>query len=204
MDAHADPGLTFLAEATPTPEALALYDEDREGSGYVMNLSRLWAHQPRLQEGLSGLIGEAAAAATLSFRQRGILVTACASAMGDAYCSLAWGQRLAGEAGDEVAAGVLRGDDAALDPSERALARWARLVARDPNGASAADVEAMRTAGFDDAQIFAVTCFVAFRIAFSTVNDALGALPDHQLGESASHPVREAITWGRPIGPPTA
>jgi hypothetical protein len=56
----------------------------------------------------------------------------------------------------------------------------------------------------DDAQIFAVTCFVAFRVPFSTVNDALGALPDHQLGESAAPPVREAITWGRPIGQPTA
>ena len=71
--------------------------------------------------------------------------------MGDAYCSFAWGQRLAGEAGDEVAVGVLQGDDGGLDPAEQALARWARQVARDPNGAAAGDLEALRTAGYDDA-----------------------------------------------------
>jgi alkylhydroperoxidase family enzyme len=202
-DAHAAPRPTFLAEPPSTPQAQALYDDDRADPGYVMNLSRLWAHQPAVQSGLSALIGEAAAAASLTLRQRGILVTAGASAMGDAYCSLAWGRRLADEAGDEVATSVLRNDDEGLDPSDRVLARWARQVAEDPNGASVDDVEALRAAGFDDTQIFAITCFIALRIAFSTVNDALGALPDHELGRAASPAVREAVTWGRPIAPPS-
>ena len=38
-------------------------------------------------------------------------------------------------------------------------------------------------------------------MAFSTVNDALGALPDHELGAAASTACREAITWGRRVGP---
>jgi uncharacterized peroxidase-related enzyme len=201
MDHDADPSRTFLAEAPSTPEAHALYDGDREDPGFVMNLSRLWAHRPELLDGLAGITRDAAEAASLTYRQRGILVSACASAMGDAYCSYAWGQRLADEAGDEVAASVLRGEDDTLDPGERVLARWARRVAGDPNGASAGDVDALRAAGYDDGQIFAITCFVAFRVAFSTVNDALGALPDHQLGEAASTAVREAITFGRPVGP---
>lgn len=58
----------------------------------------------------------------------------------------------------------------------------------------------MRDAGFDDGQIFAITLFVALRIAFSTVNDALGALPDRALGEAAPAPVRDAVTFGRPLG----
>jgi alkylhydroperoxidase family enzyme len=135
----------------------------------------------------------------LTFRQRGILVSACASALGDGYCSLAWGKRLAGEAGDDVAAGVLRGDDALLDDADRALARWARRVTRDPNSTAAADVQALRDAGFDDEQIFAITVYVALRIAFSTVNDALGARPDRQLADSAPLPVRTAVAFGRPI-----
>ncbi len=79
--------------------------------------------------------------ASLTFRQRAILVTACASALGDSYCSLAWGKKLAGDAGATVAEGVLRGDDAALDDTERVLARWARQLARDPNSTTAADVQ---------------------------------------------------------------
>jgi len=58
---------------------------------------------------------------------------------------------------------------------------WARTVTRDPNGTSAADVQALRDVGLEDGQIMAVTVFVALRIAFSTVNDALGAAPDAEL-----------------------
>jgi len=66
-------------------------------------------------------------------------------------------------------------------------------VTRDPNTATATDVDALRAAGFTDAQIFAITTFIA-------VNDALGARPDLELGESAPVPVRDAITFGRPVG----
>ena len=155
---------------------------------------------PATQEGLFELIGQMVQAGSLTCRQRGILVTACASAMGDAYCSLAWGNRLATAAGADIASGVLRGDDDLLDPSEQALARWARQVARDPNAVAAGDVEALRDAGFDDAQIFAITVFVALRVAFSTVNDALGARPDRALGEAVPAAVRDAVTFGRPVG----
>ena len=43
--------------------------------------------------------------------------------------------------------------------------------------------------------------FVALRLAFSTVNDALGAAPDRELTERAPAPVRAAVTFGRPSGP---
>ena len=59
--------------------------------------------------------------------------------------------------------------------------------------------QSLRDAGFDDAQIFAISVFVALRIAFSTVNDALGAQPDQQLGVDAPDAVRDAVTFGRPI-----
>jgi hypothetical protein len=53
----------------------------------------------------------------------------------------------------------------------------------------------------DDGQIFAITAFVALRLAFSTVNDALGAQPDAQLAQSLPREVREAVTYGRPVAP---
>ena len=131
------PTTSFLAVPEPSAEAQRLYDDDIEEVGYVMNVSKLWAHQPTAQDGLFDLLGQAARGAALTVRQRGILVAACASTLGDSYCSLAWGKKLADEAGAEVAAGVLRGDDVRLDPSEQALARWARRITRDPNGTEA-------------------------------------------------------------------
>jgi uncharacterized peroxidase-related enzyme len=192
----------FLALPPPTPEGDALFESDQAAHGYVMNLTRVWAQQPATKQGLMDLIGMAADGGGLTHRQRSVLVSACASAMGDAYCSLAWGGRLAEAAGADAAAGVLQGDDARLDPSEQALARWARQVARDPNATTLGEVDALRRAGFDDAQIFAVTCFVALRIAFSTVNDALGVHPDHELVERIPAEVARAVTFGRSVGEP--
>jgi uncharacterized peroxidase-related enzyme len=190
---------SFLGAAPPSPGAERLFADDVQGLGYVMNASKLWAHDPAALDRLSELLGHVVDAGSLTFRQRGILVTACASALGDSYCSLAWGKKLAGAAGADVAAGVLQGDDGALDSADRALARWARQLARDPNATTADDVQSLRDAGFDDAQIFAISAFVAFRIAFSTVNDALGAQPDRQLGVDVPQSVRDAVTFGRPI-----
>jgi alkylhydroperoxidase family enzyme len=193
------PGAGFLRPAASSPAAEELFADDRQEAGYVMNLSHAWAHQPAAQQALMDQLGQAAAAAGLSYRQRAVLVAASAAGLGDPHCSLAWGRRLAVEAGDDVAAAVLRGDDDVLEPGDRALARWARQLARDPNGTTPADVEALREAGLDDAQIVAMTLYVALRIAFSTVNDALGARPDLQLVQKAPESVRQAVTYGRPV-----
>jgi alkylhydroperoxidase family enzyme len=193
------PGSGFLAPPQPSPEVERLYDSDLSDVGYVMNLSRLWAHLPGAQDALFELAARAATTASLTLRQRGILVSACASTLGDAYCSLAWGTRLASAAGAAQAGRVLQGDDDGLDPAEQALARWARRVTAEPNGTGPSDVQALRDAGYDDTQIFAITLFVALRIAFSTVNDALGARPDQQLEAGAPDEVRAAVNFGRPV-----
>lgn len=191
----------FLAAPRHTPEVQHLFDDDVDAVGYVTNVSRLWAYMPTTLEGLSDLMGQATLAGSLTLRQRAVLVTATASTLGDSYCSLAWGKKLAAEVGAEVAGAVIRGADEVLDSSERALAQWARSVANDPNAIEAKDVQRLRDAGFDEAQIFAITTFVALRLAFSTINDALGVGPDSQLGAATPAPVLSAVTFGRPLGP---
>ena len=191
--------MSFLAEPPASPEVERLYDGDVAGDGYVMNLTRLWAHQPAAMQDLTTMLSRTAAEAGLTMRRRGILVTACASTLGDSYCSLAWGGKLAGEADPSVAVASLTGADPTDDPADRALADWARRVARDPSATTAADVQPLRDAGFDDHQVFAITLYVGLRLAFSTVNAALGAAPDRQVQEAAPAEVREAVTWGRPV-----
>jgi uncharacterized peroxidase-related enzyme len=189
----------FLELPPITPEAQALFDEDIAEDGYVMNVTKLWSHHAALVTNLFDLMGQAVADQELSFRQRGILVAACASALGDSYCSLAWGSKLAGVSDPDLAASVIRGSDDGLGDDERALASWARKVARDPNHITDQDVESLRSVGFNDSQIFAITAFTALRLAFSTVNDALGVGPDAALRAAAPGPVVEAIEFGRPI-----
>jgi alkylhydroperoxidase family enzyme len=190
---------SFLEETMASTGAQRLFDNDVKGLGYVANSSRLWAHDAAALDALSDLLGHVTRAGSLTQHQRAILIACCASTLGDSYCSLAWGKKLADDAGADVAARVLRGDDASLDSPDRALARWARQLARDPNSTTAADVQMLRAEGFDDAQIFAITLYAALRIAFSTVNDALGALPDRQLGLEVPAEIRSAVDFGRPI-----
>jgi len=189
---------SFLEEPPVTPQVQALFDEDLKDDDYVWNVTRLWAHQPDTIEALFGVMSQAFKPSGLSFRQRAILVIAAASSLGDSYCSLAWSDKL-GKSEAGLPAEVLNGTDAGLTDQERALAGWARKVARDPNATTPADVQALRDAGLDDGQIFAVTAFVALRLAFSTINDALGAQPDAQLAGSLPAEVREAVTFGRPV-----
>lgn len=190
---------TFLTQPASTEASQKLFDADLDEIGFVMNASTLWAYQPETVTGLFDLLRTTKNHADLTFRQMGILVTATASTLGDAYCSLAWGNKLAGVSDAETAAGVLSGDDQRLTEAESAMADWARKVVRDPNATTRADVQALRDAGFDDAQIFAITVFVALRLAFSTINDALGAEPDAGLRQIVPEAVRDAVTFGRPI-----
>jgi uncharacterized peroxidase-related enzyme len=193
----------FLAAPGMTPEAQKDFDEDVDEFGYVMNVTRLWAYQPGTAHALFALQRQATAEDPLSLRQKAILVSACAAAFGDSYCSLVWAGRLAGASGGDAttATAVLQGTDDGLSPGERAMARWARTVARDPNATTAEDVRALRDAGFTDRQIFAMTVFIALRLAFATVNDALGVEPDSVLRTVLPPAILDAVTKGRPIQP---
>jgi uncharacterized peroxidase-related enzyme len=192
---------SFLEQPPTSPQAQALYDEDVADSGYVWNVSRLWAYQPETVHRLFELMSEALTPSGLAFRQRGILVTAAASTLGDSYCSMAWGGKLARASDPDLAAGVLTGRDGELTEQEKAMAAWARKIVKDPNATTLADVQALRDAGLDDEQIFAITAFVALRQAFSTINDALGAQADRQLLESLPRAIVDAVTYGRPASP---
>ncbi len=188
----------FLHEPPPSAAAEQLFQSDRDDAGFVMNLSRLWAWRPDVCSGFSALRDQLTTQSALSLRERAVLVCATAAELGDAYCALAWGKRLAKLSDPHDAGALLRGEPVpALSHRESALASWARAVTRDPNGTTAGDVQRLRDAGLGEREIFEATAFVAFRQAFSTINDALGAAPDSQLQAQAPQPVRDAVTFGR-------
>ncbi|MBV8037115.1 MAG: hypothetical protein JOY88_18895 [Pelomonas sp.] len=163
-----------------------------------MNLTKAWAWRPDVFDGFAALRSELTSQSTLSKRELTLLVCATASELGDAYCALAWGRTLAQSTSEDVAAAVIS-DLPSLELGERdqALTSWARKVVRDPNATTAADVQSLRDSGLSEREIFEATLFVAFRLAFSTVNDALGVKPDRELVELVPKHVRAAIDFGR-------
>ncbi|MCW5659968.1 MAG: hypothetical protein KIT60_19890 [Burkholderiaceae bacterium] len=165
-----------------------------------MNLTRAWAWRPDVFEAFAALRSQLTASSTLSKREQAVMVCATAAAVGDSYCSLAWGRTLADEAGASAAAAVIGSTShEGLSARDRALAEWARKVVADPNATSARDLAALRAAGFSERELFEATVFIAFRLAFSTVNDALGVRPDWELAASAPAEVSDVVTYGWPV-----
>ena len=191
------PVAAFLTDPDVTDDVARMYAADLRDQGYVAHLTRLWAHSPAAMTAMAQFLGLSVDEAGLTFRQRALLVSACASTMSDSYCSLAWGAKLSSAAGEDIAADVLAGNDSSLPREERVLSTWARRMVRNPNATTQFHVAELREAGFDDRQIFALTVFVALRLAFSTVNDTLGAAPDAELADRVPPGVRSAVTFGR-------
>lgn len=194
----------FIAAPAPSDATDRVLQSTVPAQGFVMNLTRAWAWRPDVFEAFAALRAKLLAEASLTKRDQAVLICAAASQLGDAYCSLAWGKTLAAEAGADAAAALLAAKEPAggtLTERDRALAAWARKMVANPNGTTAADVEALRAVGLSEREIFEVTVFIAFRAAFSSVNDALGAAPDWQLVDSAPEAVAQAVRYGRPAAP---
>ena len=192
------PSTSLLGEAPTSAAAAALSSQDLDTLGFVANVTKLWMHDPTAWDELFTLIGSTAQAAGLSIAERGVATVIATALAGDSYCPLAWGNKLAGETTPELAASVLRGSDDMLDDRSRAVAAWARKIASEPRSTTAADLDPLVAVGFDHAQILRLTLFVSLRIAFSTVNGALGAQPEHEYVDLVEHPVRDA--WEAAFG----
>lgn len=192
----------FLVDPPEDDALRALYDDAQREDGYVMNLLRVWGWRPDVFDAFSQARSKLAAGTSLSKREIAVLNSVTAARFGDSYCSLAWGTRLANLSDAHTAAALLRRQDApALSERERALAAWATAVVEHANGIACGDVDTLRDAGFNDREIFEATAFVAFRLAFNAVNDALGALPDRQLAHEAPPEVVASVTYGRDVDP---
>ena len=197
MGAELTSGPGFLSEPPAGRDVQAAYDADLDSDGYVANLTRVWCWRPDVLTAFQELRDALVSASTLAPEEIVASVAATAAALGDSYCALAWGTRLAGLVGEDGAADVLEGGDPHLSARQRALVAWCRQVATDPNATTHDDITRLREAGFTDKEIFEATTWIAFRLAFSTVNDALGAAPDRELVAKTPTRIRDAVTFGR-------
>lgn len=189
----------LIEEPPPSEGRDAAYAADRDSDGYVWNVTRLWGWRADVYRDFAALRASLMDSSSLTDRDWAVMVTALASQLGDSYCSLAWGQKLAGLSDAETVAQLIADEPApALSERERVLVAWTRQLVDDPNSTSADDVARLRAVGLGDKEIFEATTFVGLRLAFSTVNDALGAEPDRQLVDAAPNPIREAVRYGRP------
>ncbi|MBO3084642.1 carboxymuconolactone decarboxylase family protein [Cellulomonas fengjieae] len=181
----------------PAGEVTAAFDRDRATLGRVANYTRVFAHRPAVLRGWQGLNG---AIKGMDPRRYEVATTAAALRLRSSYCALAHGDVLASKhmSAEAVRALADGGESDELTEVDRAVARLASTVAAGAADMQPEDLDELRALGFADDEILDVVLAAAARCFFSTVLDAVGALPDAAY-RALDTPLRDALTVGRPI-----
>ena len=193
--------MAFIHQVTDdeaTGRAAELFDADRAALGYVPNYTRLFAHRPAVYDAWAQLNG--AIKANMELRRYELATLAAARELRSSYCSLAHGKVIATKfmpAQDvrDVATGAPTG---AVDELDRAVMALVTKLVRDAGSVTQADLDGLVGLGLAETDVLDVVLAAAARCFFSTVLDALGALPDAAYGQLEPG-LREALTVGRPI-----
>ena len=138
--------------------------------GVVPNLFRLVANSPSALEGYLGMSG-ALANGSLPAQTHERIALAVSQINNCSYCLSAHsylGKNLAKLSDAEIAANRHGGS---LDPNADAAVRFAAKVARERGHVSDADVQAVRMAGYDDAQIVEIVQHVALTTWTNYINE---------------------------------
>src|SRR3954452_4762506 len=193
--------MTFIEtvpEGDASGELTRMYETDREVFGHVPNLTRAFSHRPDVYAAWRQLNG--AIKANMDLRRYELATVAAARRLRSSYCTLAHGSVLMDKfvAPDELAAIVSDHHAAGLDPVDMAVMDLADKVAQDATSVTQADIDALRSHGLSDAEIFDVIAAAGARCFFSKVLDGVGAQADATYAE-LDRPLRETLTVGRPI-----
>lgn len=152
------------AAAQPALEAV------KKQLGVVPNLFRLVANSPAALEGYLGLNG-ALAKGSIDARTRERIALAVAEINGCDYCLSAHsylGKNLAKLDDAEIAANRAGGS---TDPKADAAVRFAARIVQTRGHVADADVQAVRLAGYSDAQLIEIILHVALNTLTNYVNE---------------------------------
>lgn len=186
--------MSYLEEPRVEGAVADLYAADQARLGYVPNYTRAFAHRPEVYRAWQAL--NAAVKAEMDPVRYEVSTVAAAGELSSNYCSLAHGQVLAGQVGEDEAVRVAEGR--ASDPAAAAVATLARRVVAEPSAVRAEDLEPLRALGFADADLLDVVLAAAARSFFSSVLEATGTEPDAAYAVLPER-LRRALTVGRPV-----
>lgn len=188
-----------IPEGEAGDELAGQYAADRTATGEIPNYTRAFSPRPNIYTAWKALSAEIGG--RMDPRRYELVTLAAARVLRSSYCALAHGsilldrfldaETLERTAVDHRAAG--------LEPVDVAVMDLAEQVVRDATAVTQADIDRLRDLGLTDGEIVEVVAAAAVRCFFSKTLDALGAQPDARYGDLEPAPLREALTFGRPI-----
>ncbi len=167
--------MTFLRTIPPADAAgpvREMYEQAQNRFGYVPNWTQAFSLRPEMLDGWASLLRSVQS--HLTVRQYEFATLAAARALKSSYCALAHGSVLADKVFDAATVAAIATDapDTPLEPRERAVMLFAEKVARSADQITSADIEALRSHGYRDEEIFDLAAAAAARCFFSKLLDA--------------------------------
>jgi uncharacterized peroxidase-related enzyme len=192
--------MAFIETVSPADSAGAvrdMYERQQSSYGYVPNYAKVFSHRPEVLARWGRLLAEIRR--PMSDRLFELATLAAAIELKNTACSLAHGQQLASFISQDSICCLVRGEyPEELSKAEIAVVVFARKLARDAAKIDQQDVDALKSEGYTDAEIFDIATTVAGRAFLTKIIDALGVEMD--ITAKKMDPVfRQALTVGRPI-----
>ena len=175
-----------------------MYQQAARRFGYIPNWAQAFSLRPAVRDGWAALL--ASIQSNLPVRTYQLATLAAARALRSTYCALAHGSVLADKVFDPATVTAVMKDAhvAPLEPGERAMMEFVEKVVLNADRVTCADIEVLRSHGYQDEEIFDVAATAAARCFFSKLLDALGVQADSTFN-NLDPTMREALTVGRPI-----
>lgn len=169
-------------DAAPGPSK-PLLESVKALLGSVPNMFRVFSVSPQALEGYLGLNG-ALAKGKLDAAMRERIALAVANVNGCTYCNSAHaylGSRFGKLDEAEISANR---EARSNDPKADAVVRFARKIAVERGHIADADLQAVRAAGFSDAEIVEIVANVAVNVLTNYVNNVFGTEVDFPVAEA--------------------
>jgi uncharacterized peroxidase-related enzyme len=193
--------MTFIKtipEAEATGAVAEFYAQDRDATGYVWNLSRMYSLRPDVYAAWKGLI--AAIRDNMDRRRYELATLAAARQLQSSYCMLQHSSVLADLFMTPEQVGAVARDHraAGLDEVDVAVMDFAEKVTIDATSITQEDVDELRAHGLSDTDVLDVVLCAAARAFLCKAMDGVGTQPDAQSGAAMPQDLRDALTIGRP------
>jgi uncharacterized peroxidase-related enzyme len=165
------------------PDAHAVLDAAEKALGFVPNLHRLMALNPKVLAGWVGL--QSNLSSTVDLRTRDAMALAVTEVSGCGYCRAAHtygATNLTKSSSEEIA---LNKQGKSSDPKRGAAVHFAKAVAEKRGNVEDAELAAVKAAGWSDAEIVAIVALVAQFQMTNYLNNVAQTTPDFPLVSEA-------------------
>ena len=191
--------LKTIDESEATGKVAEIYAAQKAQLGFVMSAAQCLTSRENLLPSYTDFVNTMRGGFTLSPRDWRIITLIAAREVKSTYCSMVYGKQLIADLGSREMVLAVQRDfrNAGLPPRDVAMLAYAEKVARDASQITPVDIDAVRKAGFTDANISDIALCAAFRCFIGRFFDAVGAGPEAAFLDD-DPAWRATLTVGKP------